>query len=184
MSGLNVPEQAPVRNLGRFFEDFQVGDVYRHPLGRTIDSADNRWLTLLTMNTHEAHFNADMAARTRFGQEIVNSGLTLALVLGLTVSDVSQNAVANLGWKQIALSAPVFVGDTLYAESVITAKRESASQPECGIVSSFTRGLNQDGIDVLTFERTVLVMKRPAEESVRRFPTPRTALSDYVKGTD
>jgi itaconyl-CoA hydratase len=172
------------RDLGRFYEDFEVGDVFDHPLGRTIDAADNRWLTLLTMNTNEAHFNADMAARTEFGREIVNSGLTLALVLGLTVSDVSQNAVANLGWTDITLRAPVFVGDTLYAQSVITARRDSASRPDCGIIGTFSRGINADGVDVLTFSRTVLVARRSRGAAVRSFPRARTPLASYLPGQE
>lgn len=170
------------RHLGPCFEDFDVGDVIRHPLGRTIDITDNRWFTLLTMNTHEAHFNADMAARTEFGREIVNSALTLSVVLGLTVSEISQNAVANLGWEQIKLLAPVFVGDTLYAESAVLAMRESRSRPHCGVVTTFTRGVNQRGEDVLTFVRSALVMKREHAASVRGFPEPSTELTTHLKG--
>ena len=158
------------RNTGFFFEDFAVGDVFRHPLGRTIGEADNRWFTLLTMNTNELHFNADFAARTEHGRELVNSGLTVAMILGMSVSDISQNALANLGWDDIRLTAPVFVGDTVYAESVITDLRESKSRPHAGIVSCFTRGLNQDGVEVLSYRRSVMVYKREAGEAARRFP--------------
>src|ERR1700732_1933402 len=107
-----------MRDEGNYFEDFAVGQIYQHPLGRTIYDADNARFTLMTMNTHELHFTADFASRTEHGRELVNSGLTLAIVLGISVSDISQNAVANLGWDEVRLVAPVFVGDTLYGESV------------------------------------------------------------------
>ena len=134
--------------FGRYYEDFEVGDVYRGPLGRTISEADNTWFTLLTLNTNQSHFNAHYAETTPFGKVIVNSGLTVALVLGLSVFDTSQKAFANLGWDRIQLSNPVFVGDTLYVESAVLTKRESRSRPYSGIVSFRTRGLNQNGITV------------------------------------
>ena len=114
---------------GRCFEDFEVGQVYRHPLGRTVTQVDNAWFTLLTMNTNELHFNADFASRTDHGRELVSSGLTLAIVLGLSVADISQNAWANLGWEEINLTGRVYAGDTLYAESVVTAVRPSRVAP-------------------------------------------------------
>lgn len=146
-----------------------MGDHYRHPLGRTVTATDNAWFTLLTMNTHPLHFNDDYASRTEFGQQLVNSGLSVAMVLGLSVSDVSQHAVANLGWTDIKLPHPLFVGDTLYAESLVTGVRESKSRPEAGIVSVFTRGLNQNGDVCVSFDRTVLVHRRSASS---RFPFP------------
>lgn len=164
------------QDSGNFFEDFAVGDAFRHPLGRTLIDADNVWFTLLTMNTNELHFNEDHARRSEHGRMLVNSGLTVALVLGLSVSDISQNAIANLGWDEIRLTAPVFVGDTLYGESVVTALRESRSRPHAGIVSCFTRGLNQDGVEVLSYRRSVLVMKRTASADLRRFPTPEVPI--------
>lgn len=160
----------PTRQLGRFFEDYRVGDHYTHPLGRTITEADNRWFTLLTMNTNELHFNADAASRSNHGREIVNSALSLAVVLGLSVSDTSQNAVANLGWTDIALTSPVFVGDTLYAESLVSAARPSKSRPYAGIVSLFTRGLNQAGAEVLSYRRSVMIYRTDAGREVRAFP--------------
>ena len=166
------------RNEGPFFEDFAIGDVYRHPLGRTISETDNRWFTLLTMNTNELHFNADMAARSEQGREIVNSALTVAIVLGISVSDISQNAVANLGWTQIKLTAPVFTGDTLYGESVITDLRSSRSRTYAGIVSCRTRGLNQRGVQVLSFLRSVMVYRREPGQAVRRFPEPDIPISE------
>jgi acyl dehydratase len=151
---------------GNFFEDFAVGDVYRHQLGRTIGEADNTWFTLLTCNTLQAHFNADYAARTEFGKPLVVSTLTLAVVTGLSVADISQNAVANLGWDKVRLPKPVFVGDTLYAESEILETRPSASRPGNGIVRVHTRGFNQRNETVIEYERTVLVYMRGAKPAV------------------
>ncbi|WP_416907517.1 MAG: MaoC family dehydratase [Polymorphobacter sp.] len=145
---------------GRWFEEFHVGDVYEHRPGRTISEADNSWFTLLTMNTHPLHFDHEYAARTEFGRPLVNSTLTLAILVGMSVSDVSQKAVANLGWTAIRMTAPVFAGDTLYAESEVTALRPSGSRPEQGLVSVTTRGHNQAGVLVCDFERTMLVWKR------------------------
>jgi len=145
---------------GRFLEDFQVGDVYRHAHGRTITQTDNTWFTLLTNNTHDVHYNADYASRTEFGKPLVVSTLTLAIVTGLSVPDVSQNAVANLGWEDVRLPAPVFAGDTIYAESQVLEVRPSKSRPGQGIVRVRTRGFNQDDVTVLYFERSVLVYAR------------------------
>jgi acyl dehydratase len=159
---------------GRYYEDFEVGDVYQHTLGRTISEADNTWFTLLTMNTNPMHFNAHYAEKSPFGRLLVNSGLTVALVLGMTVSETSQNAVANLGWTDIVLSHPVFVGDTLYAESRVLEKRESASRPYAGIVGVQTRGLNQDGDVVMTYKRSFMVYKQDALQDKGLFPIART----------
>lgn len=145
---------------GRFLEDFQVGDRYRHAHGRTISETDNTWFTLLTNNSHQIHINADYAARTEFGRPLVVSTLTLAIVTGLSVPDVSQNAVANLGWENVRLTAPVFAGDTLYAESEVLDVRPSRSRQGQGIVRVRTRGFNQRDETVMEFERTVLVYAR------------------------
>ena len=155
---------------GRFFEDFIVGDVYRHRLGKTITEADNEWFTLLTLNTQQSHFNAEYAKRLEFGRILVNSTLTLALVTGMSVSDVSLNVIANLGWDEVRLPNPVFIGDTLWAESIVVSTRESQSRPTAGIVTVKTRGLNQDGKDCISFKRTVLVPKRAAAHSLDVFP--------------
>ncbi|MGV0871316.1 MaoC family dehydratase [Mycolicibacterium sp. XJ879] len=168
------------RNLGLFFEDFAAGDVFRHPLGRTILDADNAWFTLLTLNTNELHFNNAVAAESQHGRPIVNSGFTVALILGLSVSDLSQNALANLGWNEIRLSAPVFVGDTLYAESIVTGVRESRSRPDAGILTCFTRGINQDGTEVLSYRRSVLILKRTRGTANRKFPDPQTSIATRV----
>ncbi|HUN27377.1 MAG TPA: MaoC family dehydratase [Steroidobacteraceae bacterium] len=147
-------------SYGRCYEDFNVGETYEHRPGRTISESDNTWFTLITMNTHPLHFDAEYAARTEFGRPLVNSCLTLSMVVGMSVSDVSQKAIANLGWTSIELTAPVFIGDTIYAESEVIAKRESASRPTQGIVTVRTRGVKHDGTEFMRFERTILVPKR------------------------
>jgi itaconyl-CoA hydratase len=146
--------------VSRLYEDMEVGDVYRSRFGRTILDADNVWFTLLTHNTNPIHFDAEYAAATEFGKLLVDSTFTLALVTGLSVADVSENAV-NLGWKNVTLPAPVFAGDTLRAETEVLAKRESQSRPDRGIVTVRTRGLNQRDEVVIEFERTIMVTRRP-----------------------
>ena len=141
------------------YEDFEVGQVLRHPLGRTVTATDNTWFTLLTVNSNPIHFDRHYAAQTEFGQPLVNSTLTLAIVTGLSVSEVSQNAV-NLGWDEVRMPAPVFEGDTIYAETEILSKRESKSRPHMGIVEIRTSGFKQDGTVVMQFRRTILVYKR------------------------
>ena len=145
---------------GRFYEDFEVGDVYRHPLGRTITSADNIWFTLLTQNTAPIHFDHHYAAQTEFHRPLVNSTLTLALVTGQSVTDSSQNVIANLAWDEVRLPNPLFEGDTVYSQSEVLHKRESKSRPGAGIVSIRTTGFKQDGSVVITFKRTVMVYRR------------------------
>jgi itaconyl-CoA hydratase len=145
---------------GRVYEDFEVGDVYPHPLGRTILAADNSWFTLLTQNTNPIHFDHEYAARTEFGRPLVNSTLTLALVTGQSVTDLSQNVMANLGWDAIRLPNPVFEGDTVYSRSEVLDKRESRSRPQVGIVRVKTTGFKQDGTVVIEFERTFMVYRR------------------------
>lgn len=154
---------------GRYFEDFEVGDIYRSRLGRTISEADNTQFTLLTNNTNQIHFNAHYAARTEFGQLLVNSALTFSLVAGLAVTDVSENGFA-LGWDYVKLPNPVFVGDTIYAETEVLERRESRSRAGQGIVKVRTSGINQKGQTVLEFARTVMVWKRDAAPSGSLFP--------------
>lgn len=152
--------------FGRYFEEFEVGHIYEHRPGRTITETDNTWFTLLTMNTHPSHFDWEYARHTEFKKPLVCSPLTVAILVGMSVSDVSQKAVANLGWKEIRMTAPVFAGDTLYGESEVIEKRESASRPEQGIVTIRTTGRNQNGVVVCEFLRTMLVWKKgfgPAE---------------------
>ena len=145
---------------GRFYEDFEVGDVYRHPLGRTVITADNLWFTLLTQNTNPIHFDHYYAAQTEFGKPLVDSTFTLALITGQSVSDVSMNAMANLGWDEVRLPAPVFEGDTIYSESEVLEKRESTSRKNVGIVTVKTVGFNQNGTTVISFKRTMMIYKR------------------------
>lgn len=147
-------------DTGRYFEDFAAGDVYKHWPGRTLSEVDNTWFTLLTMNTHPVHFDANYAKDQMFGKPLMNSTLTLAVVAGMTVRDTSQNAVANLGWENIKMPAPVFAGDTIYAESEILDKRESKSRPSTGIVKVTTRAYNQDNVLIMEYTRSFLVKKR------------------------
>lgn len=147
-------------SYGRYLEDFEVGDVYEHRPGRTISEADNTWFTLLTMNQHPLHFDKEYAKHSEFGQPLVNSCLTLAIVAGMSVSDVSQKTIANLGWDKVKMPAPVFNGDTLYAESEVLAVRESKSRPTQGIVTIKTTGFKQGGVEVISFERNMLIPKR------------------------
>lgn len=154
---------------GRFFEDFDIGDVYRHPLGRTVLPVDNSWMTLLTQNTAAIHFDHHLASKTEFGKPLVDSTFTLALVTGQSVTDISMNVMANLGWDKVRLPHPVFEGDTIYSQSEVLSKRESASRPNVGIVTVRTIGFNQDGKIVITFERTIMVYRRgfaPSDDKV------------------
>ena len=156
---------------GRVYEDFEVGDVYPHALGRTVLSADNVWFTLLTQNTNPIHFDSAYAAKTEFKRPLVDSTFTLALVTGQSVADTSQNAMANLGWDEVRLPHPVFEGDTIYSRSEVLDKRESSSRPNVGIVRFKTTGLNQNGTVVIEFTRTVMVYKRgQVPETVRNRP--------------
>ena len=157
---------------GRFFEDFEVGDIYEHPLGRTVTTTDNLWFTLLTQNTAPIHVDHAYAAQTEFGKPLVDSTFTLALVTGQSVGDVSQNVFANLGWDEVRLPAPVFEGDTIYSTSEVLARRESKSRPNVGILTVKTTGFNQEGTVVITFERTVMVYKRGHAPKI---PRPRPA---------
>jgi acyl dehydratase len=145
---------------GRVFEDFEVGDVYEHPLGRTVIAADNIWFTCLTMNTNPIHFDAEYASRTEFGKPLVNSCFTLALVTGQSVTDLTVNAVANLGWDEVKLPHPVFEGDTIRSKSEVLEIRESKSRPTAGIVRVRTTGMNQQGVPVIEFTRTFMIWKR------------------------
>jgi itaconyl-CoA hydratase len=145
---------------GRVFEDFAVGDIYEHPLGRTLLAADNVWFSCLTMNSNPIHFDAEYASRTEFGKPLMNSCLTLALVTGQSVIDLTQNAVANLGWDEVRLPHPVFEGDTIYARSEVLETRESKSRTTVGLVRVRTTGVNQHGTPVIEFQRTFMVWKR------------------------
>lgn len=157
---------------GRVFEDFSVGDIYIHPLGRTVLSADNIWFTLLTQNTNPSHFDATYAKNTEFGRLLVNSTFTLALVTGQSVTDLSQNAMANLGWDEVRLPHPVFEGDTIYSRSEILEARESKSRPNVGIIKVKTVGFNQDGVIVIEYKRTIMVYRRGHVPATPRIQPP------------
>jgi len=145
---------------GRFYEDFEIGDIYPHPLGRTVTKTDNIWVTLLTQNTNPIHFDDYYSSQTDFGKPLVDSTFTLALVTGQSVTDISQNAMANLGWDKVRLPNPVFEGDTIYSYSEVLEKRESKSRPHVGIVKVKSSGYNQRAEVVITFERTMMVYKK------------------------
>lgn len=159
---------------GRFYEDFEIGDVYRHPRGRTITEADNIWFTLLTMNTAETHYNVEVGKSSEFGKSLVVSTLTLAIATGQSVIDTTQNAIANLSWDSVRLTHPVFVGDTLWSESMVVSKRESKSRPYAGIVTVRTRTLNQAGDEVMSFNRTFYVYNKSEERELASFPVAKT----------
>jgi itaconyl-CoA hydratase len=145
---------------GRVYEDFEVGDIYKHPLGRTVLAADNMWFSLLTQNANPMHVDSNYAAKTEFQRVLVNSTLTLALVTGQSVVDLSQNVFANLGWDEVRLPHPVFEGDTIYSYSEVLEKRDSAKRPNVGVVKVKTTGVNQNDKIVIEFKRTFMVYKR------------------------
>jgi itaconyl-CoA hydratase len=147
-------------SFGRYFEDFTIGDVYEHRPGKTILESDNHLFTLLTLNTHPLHFDAEYGKMTEFGRNLVVSPYTLSLLIGMSVSDCSQKTIANLGMDEVKFTAPVFAGDTLYAESEVLAKRESNSRPGQGIVTIRTTGRNNRDEVVCTFRRSMLIPAR------------------------
>ncbi|MEW9677212.1 MaoC family dehydratase [Lentibacillus sp. L22] len=144
----------------RFYEDFKIGDIYPHPLGRTVTKTDNIYMTLLTQNTNPIHFDDHFSKETEFGKPLVDSTFTVALVTGQSVTDISQNAMANLGWDEIRLPNPVFEGDTIYSYSKVLEKRESKSRPNVGIVKVKTCGYNQRGEVVITYKRNFMIYKK------------------------
>lgn len=163
---------------GRFYEDFEVGDVYHHPLGRTVTTTDNMWFSLLTQNMAPLHVDHHYASQTEFGRPLVDSTFTLALVTGQSVTDISQNVMANLGWDEVRLPSPVFEGDTIYSQSEVLSKRESASRPGVGILTVRTEGYTHDGRVVITFRRTLMVYKRAAAPGRHR-PAPDEPPADH-----
>jgi itaconyl-CoA hydratase len=163
-------EAAPKVWRGRFYEDLEVGDVFQSRLGRTVTETDNVWFTCLTLNTNQVHFNNEFASGTPFGRSLVNSTFTLALVTGMSVPDTSENATANLSWTDITLPNPVYVGDTLWAQTQVLSRRESNSRPNIGIVGVRCRGINQRREVVIEFQRTFMIYKRDAPEVSNLFP--------------
>ena len=146
--------------MSMYYEDFEIGDVYQHPLGRTVLPVDNSWFTLLTQNVNPIHFDANYAAQTEFKKPLVDSTFTLALVTGQSTIDLSFNVMANLGWDEVRLPNPVFEGDTIYAKSEVLETRESKSRPHVGIVRVKSTGMNQKGDVVIEFRRTFMIWKR------------------------
>jgi acyl dehydratase len=159
---------------GRYYEDFEIGDIYEHRLGRTITETDNTWFTLLTMNTNPIHVDRHFSKDTPFGKPLVNSCLTLSLVVGISVSDISENAIANLGWTDVKLPNPVYEGDTIYARTEVLGKRESASRPNAGIVDVRSEGFKQTGEIVIEYKRTFMVYRRGHRPGSNR-PIPKRA---------
>jgi itaconyl-CoA hydratase len=153
---------------GRLYEDFEVGDIYEHPVGRTVLAADNTWFTLMTMNTNPVHFDYNYSSKTEFGKPLVNSCLTLAILTGESVIDLTQNVFANLAWDEVRMPNPVFEGDTIYSRSEVLEKRESQSRPAVGIVRVKTTGYNQNGAVVMDFKRTFMVYKRGHAPVIKR----------------
>jgi len=146
---------------GRFYEDFEIGDIYEHPLGRTILAADNTWFSLVTMNTNPLHFDYHYSSKTEFGKPLVDSCLTLAIITGQSVMDLAQHAVGELEWDEVVMPYPVFAGDTIYSRSEVLEKRESESPGNVGVVRVKTTAFNHDNKVVMEFKRTLMVYKRP-----------------------
>lgn len=164
-----------------FLEDFSVGQVIRHSIGRTISEVDNTWFTLLTLNTNQIHFNQQYAERSEFGKILVNSGFSLGLVLGLSVLETSHHALANLGFEDIRFPHPLFVGDTVWTETLVLGVRASKSRPDAGIVRVRTRGLNQDGKVCVDYVRSFLVYRRDAPQTPGIFPDPESAIDEGLE---
>ena len=147
---------------GRFFEDYTVGELIKHWPGRTIRDADDTWFTLLTMNTNPLHFDEHFAAQSEHGRCLVNGVLVFAIAVGMSVADMSLNAIANLEYESVKHLAPTFHGDTLYSESRVLEKTPSRSKADRGVLLVETRCWNQRDETVLTLRRRILMAKRGA----------------------
>ena len=162
------------RPFGRYLEDFEVGDVYKHWPGKTITEYDDHLFCMITMNHNPLHTDAHYGeTQTQFGRNVVVGNLVYSLALGMSVPDVSGRAIANLEVESLKHAAPMFHGDTLYAETTVMEVRPSSSKPDRGVVTVETRGFNQDGVEVLFFRRKVLVPKRGTVEEQPGRPVPR-----------
>jgi acyl dehydratase len=161
--------------FGRYFEEFEVGAVYRHWPGRTITESDHHLFCLITMNHHPLHLDAHYAeTATQFGRNVVVGNLVYSILLGLSVPDVSGKAIANLEVESLRHTAPTFHGDTIYGQTTVLETRESSTKPDRGVVTVETKGFNQDGVAVCVFRRRVLVPKKAfAEQELASFPTLR-----------
>lgn len=146
--------------LGLYYEDFEVGEEIKHSLSKTIFESDNNFFSLLTMNHHPVHTNADYAARNQHRKILVVGTLVFSLAVGITVPDISGKAIANLGYEDVRHLNPVFINDTIYVRTKVLDKRESKSKPDRGIVYVESVAYNQNGQDVLSFRRNVLVKKK------------------------
>ena len=148
------------KSFGKFLEEFKAGDIYKHFPGKTITESDNNLFCLLTMNHHPLHLDKKFAESTQFGRRVVVGTYVFSLVVGMTVSEISGKAIANLDYENILHLAPVFIGDTIYAETEIINVRNSKTKPDRGIVYVETRAFNQNGEKVLTFRRHILIPKK------------------------
>ena len=165
---------------GRLWEDFAVGNIYYHPLGKTVTEGDNQMFTLMTQNVAKTHIDSNYALRTEYKLPLVNSTFILALVTGQSTIDLSMNVFANLGWDEVRMPSPVFEGDTIYSRSKVLATRASKSRPTLGLVTVATEGYNQNSVIVMSYQRTFLVYRqgflpgvedsRPSEASLPATP--------------
>ena len=159
-TGQAARESSGGHPYGRYLEEFEVGDVYKHWPAKTVTESDNHLFCLITMNHHPLHLNDVYAAASQQGRNVVVGPLVYSLALGMSVSDVSGKAIANLATDELRHPAPVFHGDTLYCESEVLEKRESKTKADRGTVRVQTRVLDQDGVLVAEFKRLVLVPRR------------------------
>ena len=165
---------------GRLWEDFAVGDIYYHPLGKTVTEGDNQMFTLMTQNVAKTHIDSNFALRTEYKLPLVNSTFILALVTGQSTIDLSMNVFANLGWDEVRMPSPVVEGDTIYSRSKVLATRASKSRPTLGLVTVATEGYNQNSVIVMSYQRTFMVYReghlpgmedtRPSEASLPATP--------------
>ncbi|MFF2347651.1 MaoC family dehydratase [Pseudarthrobacter sp. NPDC058119] len=165
---------------GRLFEDFQEGDIYYHPFGKTVTETDNQWFTLVTQNVSKTHVDANFASKTEFKRPLVNSTFTLALVTGQSTMDLSMNVFANLGWDEVRMPTPVYEGDTIYSRSKVLAVRPSSSRPQLGLVTVATEGYNQNGAIVISYRRTFMVYRQGHLPSVASFRPDEASLPPAV----
>lgn len=156
--------------LGRYFEDFAAGQVYRHWPGRTVTEADDTWFSLVTMNQNPLHIDEHYASQLQHGRRLVNGTFVFSLIVGMSVADMSLKAIANLEYESVKHTGPVWHGDTLYAESTVIEKTESKSKSDRGIVYIQTRGINQEAETVLTYRRKILTPKRVYDEGKDYWP--------------
>lgn len=166
---------------GRLYEDFQVGDVYYHPFGKTVTETDNQWFTLVTQNVSKTHVDTNFASKTEFKRPLVNSTFTLALVTGQSTMDLSMNVFANMGWDEVRMPNPVYEGDTIYSRSKVLAVRPSGSRPQLGLVTVATEGYNQNAAIVISYRRTFMVYRQGHLPSVASSRPDEASLPSVVE---